>query len=52
MPQLDTSISRVVQPNYIRRPMWMQHPERDPLGNISTIGRIEQTNDFLIVPRI
>lgn len=41
---------RMVQPNYIRRPLWMEHPDRDPLGNIATIGRCEQANDYLAVP--
>ena len=39
-----------VQPNYIRRPLWLKHPDRDPLGNIETIGRVEQVHDVLVVP--
>ena len=42
IPKIDPSISLVVQPNYIKRPLWSEHPERDVLGGIPTIGWINQ----------
>ncbi len=50
IPQLDPAASRQVQPNYIRRPHWIEHPERDPLGDIPTIGWVKGNKDFLAVP--
>jgi hypothetical protein len=50
VPKIDPSIAETVQPNYIRRPQWMVHPDRDPLGNIATIGRCVGTYDYLVVP--
>ena len=50
VPQLDTAISRVVQPNYIARPHWVEHPDRDVLGGIPTIGRITGARERLTVP--
>src|ERR1700730_11166194 len=50
VPQLDTAISRVVQPNYIARPHWVEHPDRDVLGGIPTIGRITAAHERLTVP--
>ena len=41
---------RTVQPNYIRRPLWQKHPDRDPLGDIPTIGWIKGENEFLAIP--
>jgi hypothetical protein len=44
LPQVDPSSARRVQPNYIRRPLWREKPESDPLGDISTIGSARRTN--------
>jgi hypothetical protein len=38
IPKIDPSISRLVQPNYIGRPLWQAQPERDPVGELPTIG--------------
>ena len=35
---LDEAICRVVQPNYVARPLWDGHPDCDVLGDIRTIG--------------
>ena len=50
VPRLDASIVRLVQPNYIRRPHWTLHPDRDVLGDTPTIGWIRGTHDYLAVP--
>ena len=50
VPQLDPSISRRVQPNYIKRPHWVKHPDRDPLGDIPTIGWVKGRKESLAVP--
>jgi hypothetical protein len=47
---LDPSVCRTIQPNYIRRPMWMRHPHRDVLGKTPTIGWVRGTHDHLAVP--
>ena len=47
---VDEAIARRVQPIYIRRPLWDEHPDRDPLGDIPTIGLIEGVHDTLAVP--
>ena len=49
--KLDASIVYRVQPNYIRRPLWDTHPDRDPLGDIETIGRVKGTHEYLAVPQ-
>ena len=48
--KLDPSISRAVQPNYIKRPHWVEHPDRDVLGDIPTIGWVKGTHEYLAVP--
>jgi hypothetical protein len=50
IPELDTSISRLVQVNYIKRPHWVAHPDRDVLGGIPTIGWVKGGRDTLTVP--
>ena len=50
VPQLDPRICVVVQPNYIKRPHWVKHPNADPLGNLPTIGRIKGKREFLAIP--
>jgi hypothetical protein len=50
IPKLDPSISRQVQPNYIKRPHWVEHPDRDVLGDIPTIGWVRAAQDYLAVP--
>ena len=30
MPKIDPCVSYLVQPNYIRRPLWSAQPELDP----------------------
>ena len=50
VPQLDPRICVTTQPNYIKRPLWMAHPEADPLGEIPTIGRIKGERETLEVP--
>jgi hypothetical protein len=50
VPQLDRSVSFTTQPNYIARPHWVEHPDRDPLGDIPTIGRITGAHECLVVP--
>ena len=42
---VDEAIARRVQPIYIRRPLSDEHPDRDPLGDIPTIGLIEGVHD-------
>jgi hypothetical protein len=49
LPELDPAISRQVQPNYIKRPHWVEHPDRDVLGEIPTIGWVRGAFDYLIV---
>jgi hypothetical protein len=50
LPAIDKSIVARVHINYIRRPHWIGHPERDVLGDIPTIGWIKGTHDYLAVP--
>jgi hypothetical protein len=50
VPEFDPAISRLVQVNYIKRPHWVAHPDRDVLGNIPTIGYVSGTHDTLAVP--
>ena len=50
IPQFDSAISRTVQPNYIARPRWELHPDRDVLGAVPTIGWSQGEEDFLAVP--
>jgi hypothetical protein len=47
---LDPAICRTVQPNYIARPRWSQHPERDPLGVLATIGWVRGAQELVPVP--
>jgi hypothetical protein len=47
---LDPSISERVQPNYITRPYWDAHPDRDPLGDCPTIGWIRGACETVTVP--
>jgi hypothetical protein len=47
---IDNATLRTVQPNYILRPKWDAHPERDPLGDIATIGLVQGARDLLPVP--
>jgi hypothetical protein len=49
-PEVDNKIYNAVQPIYIQRPMWREHPNRDPLGDIQIIGRVEQEHDYFTVP--
>ena len=39
-----------VQPNYIKRPHWVEHPERDALGDIPTIGWVKGSARLSAVP--
>src|SRR5262245_20907541 len=48
--KLDRSICRTIQPNYIRRPYWVEHPDHDVLGDIPTIGWVEGAHDTLTIP--
>jgi len=50
VPKFDHSICRTVQPNYIQRPLWVENPHRDVLGDIATIGWVEGAHDRLAVP--
>src|SRR5262249_30933410 len=50
IPKFDQSICRTVQPNYIQRPLWVENPHRDVLGDIATIGWVEGAHDRLAVP--
>jgi hypothetical protein len=52
LPQVDPSSCRRVQINYIRRPLWREKPETDPLGDISTIGMVRAANEYLRSPTI
>jgi hypothetical protein len=47
---VDETISRRVQPNYIQRPYWDEHPGRDPLDGIPTIGWIRGACETVTVP--
>ena len=47
---VDGCLSYRVQPNYIRRMYWREHPDQDPLGDIQTIGLIRGAAENLIVP--
>ena len=49
-PQARSSICAAVQPNYIERPLWVEHPDRDPLGDIPTIGWVKGEHEYLAVP--
>ena len=50
VPEFDLACSRLVQINYITRPVWVEHPGCDVLGNIPTIGWVKGTHDRLAVP--
>jgi hypothetical protein len=50
LPKIDPCVSRLVQPNYILRPQWRDFLERDPLGDIPTIGWVRGAHDYLAVP--
>jgi hypothetical protein len=50
IPKFDVSICRTVQPNYIQRPLWVENPHRDVLGDTPTIGWVEGAHDRLVVP--
>ena len=50
IPKIDFRISLCVQPNYIKRPHWIDHPERDPLGDIPTIGWVKGESEHLAIP--
>jgi hypothetical protein len=50
VPEIDRSIVDRVHINYIQRPHWVEHPGRDVLGDIQTIGWIKGTHDILAVP--
>lgn len=50
VPALDRVVSYTTQPNYIRRMHWAEHPDRDPLGDIPTIGWIKGAREYLVVP--
>jgi hypothetical protein len=50
IPEVDPCLSRCVQPNYIRRPLWTARPECDPLGDIPTIGWVLGAQEYLKVP--
>ena len=45
IPEIDQRAYLATQINYIRRPLWVEHPDRDVLGDIPTIGRIKGTHD-------
>jgi hypothetical protein len=49
---LDEAICRVVQPNYITRPLWAGYPGRDVLGDIPTIGWVGGGADITTVTAI
>jgi len=48
--KLDPAVSRLMQPNYIQRPRWQGHPDRDVLGDIPTIGLVQGGAKLLAVP--
>ncbi len=50
VPAFEPSVCRVVQPNYIARPLLIEHPDHDPLGDIPTIGRVKGKRELLKVP--
>jgi hypothetical protein len=50
VPALDRVVCYTTQPNYIRRMLWAEHPDRDPLGDIPTIGRITGARERLTLP--
>jgi hypothetical protein len=49
---LQLRLSTRAQPSsrLIRRPLWDEHPDRDVLGDIETIGRIRGVHEYLTVP--
>jgi hypothetical protein len=47
--KIDPAVSRLVQPNYIHRPRWQKHPDRDVLGDIPTIGWVQGGAKLLAV---
>jgi hypothetical protein len=47
---LDEAISRRVQPNYIQRAHWDEHPGRDVLGDCPTIGWVRGACETVTVP--
>ena len=50
VPEIDRSIGFTVSLNYIQRPLWIEHPDRDVLGDIPTIGWVKGTHDRLAIP--
>jgi hypothetical protein len=50
VPALDQRTCLTTQLNYIRRPHWVEHPDRDVLGDTPTIGWVKGTSDYLAVP--
>jgi len=50
VPEIDPSLAHRVHINYIRRPHWVEYPDRDILGDIPTIGYVKGTRDTLAVP--
>jgi hypothetical protein len=49
VPAIDLAASRLVQPNYIKRPLWLINPHLDPLGEVATLGWIGGKHDRLAV---
>jgi hypothetical protein len=50
LPKVDASLADRVHINYIKRPRWTAHPERDVLGNFPTIGYVLGKRACLPVP--
>jgi hypothetical protein len=48
--KIDEAVSRLVQVNYITRPRWQKHPDRDVLGDLPTIGWVRAGAKLLAVP--
>jgi hypothetical protein len=47
--KIDPAVSRLVQPNYIHRPRWQGHRDRDVLGDLPTIGWMQGSAKLLAV---
>jgi hypothetical protein len=50
VPELDPTPLYHTNPNYITRPLWVEHPGRDVLGDIPTIGWVKGKHEYLAVP--
>lgn len=50
VPEVDKSSCFRVQINYITRPLWAEHPDRDVLGDTPTIGWVKGSRDTLAIP--